>query len=122
MVFNFTSYDRFRPRFNNSLLLNAKNSLFGWQLQVGQNYRETNLINSVIRKEGANDVVLSATDADRVARSSFVRSAATFDYKKDRLLLNYDLNFNNTNSDTEGYGEGFVSDDAGKTKPCVRKA
>ncbi|WP_445452668.1 outer membrane beta-barrel protein [Flavobacterium sp. 25HG05S-40] len=114
--FNFTAYDRFRPRFTNSLLLNAKNRLFGWQLQVGQNYRETNLINSVIRKEVSNDVVLSATDADRVARSSFVRSAATFDLNKDRLLLNYDVTFNNTHSDTEGSGEGFVSDDAGKTK------
>jgi len=40
---NFTAYDQTRVRFNNSLLLSAKNSLFGWQLNLGQNYRESAL-------------------------------------------------------------------------------
>ena len=32
---NFTSYDKLRTRFNNSVLLNAKNKYFGWQLNLG---------------------------------------------------------------------------------------
>jgi hypothetical protein len=37
---SFTSYDDVRWRMNNSLLLSAKKH-FGWQLNVGQNYRES---------------------------------------------------------------------------------
>jgi hypothetical protein len=37
---SFTSYDDVRLRMNNSLLLSAKNKYFGWQLNLGQNYRK----------------------------------------------------------------------------------
>jgi hypothetical protein len=35
--------------------------------------------------------LLSRTDADRIGRNNFIKSAVTFDVGKDRLLLNYDL-------------------------------
>jgi hypothetical protein len=112
---NFTSYDQFRTRFNNSLLLSAKNSLFGWQLNLGQSYRESALWSTITRR-AINNSILSDTDADRVSRNNFIRSAITFDFKKDRLLINYDVNFNNSSADTQGFGEGFQSNDASKTK------
>jgi outer membrane receptor for ferrienterochelin and colicin len=37
---NFNSYDKIRFKTYNSVLLNAKNKYFGWQLNFGQNYRE----------------------------------------------------------------------------------
>jgi len=120
---NFTSYDKVRARFNNSLLLNAKNSLFGWQLNLGQSYRESALWSNITKKEIDNTTsTLSDTDADRVSRNNFIKSAITFDFKKDRLLLNYDVNFNNSNADTEGFGAGFQSVDASKTKTLRQDA
>ncbi|WP_396194881.1 TonB-dependent receptor domain-containing protein [Flavobacterium sp.] len=120
---NFTSYDKVRARFNNSLLLNAKNSLFGWQLNLGQSYRESALWSNITKKEIDNTTsILSDTDADRVSRNNFIKSAITFDFKKDRLLLNYDVNFNNTSADTEGFGAGFQSVDASKTKTLRQDA
>ena len=38
--FSSTNYDKNRNRFNNSIVLNAKNNLFGWQVQLGQSYTE----------------------------------------------------------------------------------
>jgi hypothetical protein len=114
--FNFTSYDKVRTRFNNSLLLNAKNKYFGWQLNVGQNYRESALWSTITKKE--NDIVtnLSNTDSDRTIRNYYAKSALNFDFKKDRLLLNYDVNYNKNSADTQGEGFGFTSNDASKTK------
>jgi hypothetical protein len=113
---NFTSYDKLRTRFNNSLLLNAKNKYFGWQLNLGQSYRESALWSTITKNE--NNVVtnLSDTDSDRTNRSYYAKSAVNFDFKKDRLLLNYDVNYNNNNANTLGEGFGFMSNDASKTK------
>jgi hypothetical protein len=120
---NFTSYDKTRARFNNSVLLNAKNSLFGWQLNLGQSYRESALWSTITKKESNNLIsTLSDTDADRVSRNNFIKSAITFDFKKDRLLLNYDVNYNKSSADTEGFGEGFQSNDASKTKTLRQDA
>jgi hypothetical protein len=43
--------------------------------------------------------LLSRTDADRIGRNNFIKSAVTFDVGKDRLL-NYDLTQNNNDSYT----------------------
>ena len=119
---NFTSYDKLRARFNNSLLLSAKNSLFGWQFNVGQSYRESALWSNITKRELNTTTTLSDTDADRVSRNTYAKSAITFDFKKDRLLFNYDLNYNKTSADTEGFGEGFISNDASKTKTLRQDA
>jgi hypothetical protein len=43
------------------------------------------------REENGMTSLLSRTDADRIGRNNFIKSALTFDIGKDRLLLNYDL-------------------------------
>ena len=74
----FSNYDKFRNRTSNSLLLNAKNKYFGWQLNFGQNYRE-GFRESIIDK-------ISGVFTDQIQRGYFVKSALTFDVGKDRLL------------------------------------
>lgn len=109
---SFTSYDDVRWRMNNSLLLSAKNKYFGWQLNVGQNYRESAIWTSLEKEENGMTSLLSRTDADRIGRNNFMKSALTFDIGKDRLLLNYDLTQNNNDSYTLGSGPGFSTNDA----------
>ena len=109
---SFTSYDDLRLRVNNSLLLSAKNKYFGWQLNVGQNYRESATWASLEKQENGMNSLLSSTNTDRVGRNTFIKSALTFDIGKDRLLLNYDLTQNNNNSTTLGNGPGFTTNDA----------
>jgi hypothetical protein len=105
--YSFTKYDDSRHRFNNSVLLNAKNKWFGWQLQVGQNYNEgyqrTNFQNE--------SVVLSKNITDRVNRFYFIKSGVKFDLKKDRLLVNYDFTTSNNNAQVDAEGLGFQSSD-----------
>jgi hypothetical protein len=72
---------------NNSILLSAKTSIFGWQLNFGQNYRENAIWTSLERRKRMTSL-LSRTDADRIGRNNFIKSAVTFDVGKDRLLLN----------------------------------
>ncbi|WP_394757864.1 TonB-dependent receptor domain-containing protein [Flavobacterium sp.] len=112
---NFTTYDKLRSRVNNSLLLSAKNKYFGWQLNVGQSYRESALWSNITKNENNIVTNLSDTDSDRTTRSYYAKSALTFDLKKDRLLLNYDVNHNNNDANTRGSGFGFTSNDASKT-------
>ena len=113
---NFTSYDKLRTRFNNSILLNAKNKYFGWQLNIGQSYRESALSSKVSTLQNSIFTNISDTHADRISRNEYVKSALTFDFTKDRLLLNYDVNVNNSNASTIGNGFGFVTSDASKNK------
>ena len=108
---NFTSYDHLRWRINNSLLLSAKNKYFGWQLNVGQNYRESAVRTSLTKIENNTTSLVSATNADRFGRTNFVKSALTFDIGIDRLLVNYDVNYSNNNSNTLGNGSGFSTND-----------
>lgn len=119
---NFTSYDKLRARFNNSVLLNAKNKYFGWQFNVGQSYRESALNSEISSNQNGIFNLLSKTDADRISRNEYIKSAVTFDLKKDRLLLNYDLNFNNADAFTIANGPGFASDDASKSKSFRQEA
>ncbi len=108
---SITNYDHLKWRVNNSLLLSAKNKYFSWQLNLGQNYYETGLWTSLTKKENNINSLVSATNANRIGRNNFVKSALTFDIGKDRLLLNYDLNYSNNNSNTIGNGPGFSTND-----------
>ncbi|MEI3788928.1 outer membrane beta-barrel protein [Chryseobacterium sp. CCNWLW24] len=94
--YSFTNYDKFRSRTTNSLNLNARNKYFGWQLNVGQNYRE-NMLN------GDQDVLLH-NNTDRIGRGYFAKSGLTFDLGQDRLLLNYDIYHNNNDNYTASTG------------------
>lgn len=109
--YTFTNYDKFRSRTNNSLSLNARNKLFGWQLNVGQNYRESMMSGNI------DD--LSFTNTDRIGRGYFLKSAVTFDAGIDRVLLNYDYYHNNNDNITKSYGAyygiDYSSDDAAHT-------
>lgn len=109
----FNTYDKTRYRTYNSVLLNAKNKYFGWQLNFGQNYRENAVWSEFLNT--SNQTILSKTESDRINRTQFLRSGITFDLKKDRLLLNYDVNKANSNSETEGFGLGFTTLDFGKS-------
>lgn len=99
----FTNYEKYRNRTNNSILLNAKNKYFGWQLNFGQNYREA-YRESIIDK-------ISNVFSEQINRGYFVKSALTFDVGKDRLLVNYDINHNNNN--TENNSSGFIANRTG---------
>ena len=94
--YNFTNYDKWRDRTNNSINLNARNKYFGWQINAGQNYRES-LMNS-------NQDNLAFINSDRISRGIFAKTAVTFDLGIDRLLLNYD--FYNNNGDTNNLSSG----------------
>ncbi|MGK6343142.1 outer membrane beta-barrel protein [Chryseobacterium sp. DT-3] len=94
--YSFTNYDKFRSRTTNSLNLNARNKYFGWQLNVGQNYRESML-------NGDQDVLLH-NNTDRIGRGYFAKSGLAFDLGQDRLLLNYDIYHNNNDNYTASKG------------------
>ncbi|WP_223609055.1 outer membrane beta-barrel family protein [Chryseobacterium sp. OSA05B] len=94
--YSFTNYDKFRNRTTHSLNLNARNKLFGWQLNVGQNYRESML-------NGDQDVLLH-NNTDRIGRGYFAKSGLTFDLGQDRLLVNYDIYHNNNDNYTASRG------------------
>jgi hypothetical protein len=72
---------------------------------------EKTLFGLLLRKENGMTSLLSRTDADRIGRNNFIKSAVTFDVGKDRLL-NYDLTQNNNDSYTLGNGPGFSTNDA----------
>ncbi|MCJ8154498.1 outer membrane beta-barrel family protein [Chryseobacterium sp. SSA4.19] len=95
--YSFTNYDKFRSRTSNSLNLNARNKIFGWQLNVGQNYRE-----SMLNSNQGEGLLISNTD--RIGRGYFAKSGMTFDLGQDRLLLNYDIYHNNNDNYTLSNG------------------
>lgn len=102
--YNFSNEDKLRSRTSNSLNLNARNKLFGWQLSVGQNYRES-MMNS-------NQDNLMFSNTDRIGRGYFAKSGLTFDLGEDRLLLNYDV-YHNKNSNytaSNGFADILVSE------------
>lgn len=94
--YSFTNYDKFRSRTSNSLNLNARNKIFGWQLNIGQNYRESNL-------RTLQDILLNS-NTDRIGRGYFAKSGLTFDLGQDRLLVNYDIYHNNNDNYTASNG------------------
>lgn len=94
--YSFTNDDKYRSRTGNSLNLNARNKYFGWQLNVGQNYRESSMV--------SNQDYLAYINSDRINRGVFAKSAVTFDIGMDRLLLNYD--FYKNGSDVNNFSSG----------------
>ena len=109
--YSYTKYDNSRHRFNNSLLVNAKNNLFGWQIQIGQNYNET-----YQRSKFYNpSTILSQNTADKTNRFYFIKTGLKFDFKKDRLLVNYDYNTSKNNSTIDADGLGFTTLDKSST-------
>ena len=96
----FTNEDKFRSRTNNSLSLNARNKYFGWQLRVGQTYRESEMVSN------QDNLVFSNTD--RIARGSFAKAGVTFDFGDDKLLLNYDIYNNNNDNVTLSDGSFII--------------
>lgn len=94
--YSFTNYNKFRSRTSNSINLNARNKYFGWQLNFGQNYRES------MMDTNQNGLLFSNTD--RVGRGYFAKSGLTFDLGLDRLLLNYDIYHNNNDNYTLSNG------------------
>lgn len=94
--YNFSNEDKLRSRTSNSLNLNARNKLFGWQLSVGQNYRESML--------NTNQDNLMLSNTDRIGRGYFAKSGLTFDLGEDRLLLNYDIYHNKNDNYTSSNG------------------
>ncbi|MDQ0476648.1 outer membrane beta-barrel protein [Chryseobacterium sp. MDT2-18] len=119
----FTNEEKFRSRTNNSLSLNARNKYFGWQLRVGQSYRESEM------NSNQDNLVLSNTD--RIARGTFAKAGLTFDLGADKLLLNYDVYNNNNDNLTLSDGSYLLSDkvlnkytalDAAKTNSLRQEA
>ncbi|MDB0616414.1 TonB-dependent receptor domain-containing protein [Tenacibaculum dicentrarchi] len=110
--YSYTKYNDSRHRFNNSLLLNARNNLFTWQIQVGQNYNEryqrSNFHNS--------SIVLSQNTTYKTNRFYFIKSGLKFNFNKDRLLVNYDFNTTKNDSNIDANGIGFVTSDESNTK------
>lgn len=94
--YRFTNYDKFRNRFNNSIVLNSRNKWFGWQFSAGQTYTEG--------FSSANMDDLSNNFSDKYSRGYFAKTALTFDIGKDRLLLNYDFFNNNNDAYIDGSG------------------
>ena len=109
--YSYTKYEKSRHRFNNSILLNAKNNLFGWQVQLGQNYAD-GYQRSLFQSP---TTILSNNLADRQNRFYFIKTGLKFDLKKDRILLNYDLSKNDINSSILANGFGFTANDIDKT-------
>lgn len=88
--YRFSDYDKFRNRFNNSIVLNSRNKVFGWQLSAGQTYGES--------FSSSNTDDISRGFYDKYARGYFAKAATTFDLGADRLLLNYDFYTSNNDS------------------------
>lgn len=110
--YSYTKYDDSRHRFNNSLTLNSGNNLFNWQVNAGQSYSENYQTSEFFN----NDYLLSRNLTDRNNRYYYLKTGLKFDFKLDRLLINYDITNRNTSSYINAQGEGFVSDDKGKSK------
>lgn len=106
--YRFSNYDKFRNRFNNSIVLNSRNKVFGWQLSAGQTYGESFSSN--------NTDDLSRGFYDKYSRGYFAKAATTFELGADRLLLNYD--FYTSNNDSYYTTEGkSIFDNPDPTKP-----
>ena len=110
--YSYTKYDNSRHRFNNSILVNAKNNIFAWQIQAGQNYNEGYLRSNFYKP----NLLLSQSVSDRMNRFYFIKTGMTFDFKLDRLLLNYDFSTNSNTAYVDANGYNFMSSDKSKTQ------
>ena len=110
--YGFTNYEKSRHRFNNSILINAKNNLFAWQIQLGQSYSEKYQSDTF----NSSSLLLSNSLLDKTNRLYFIKTGLKFNFKKDRLLINYDFNTTNNNSKLDAFGYNFSSNDLNKNK------
>ena len=110
--YSYTNYGDSRHRFNNSVLLSAKNNLFGWQFQAGQNYAESYQRTNFYEPS----IILSANNSDRINRTYFVKSGLKFDLGNDRLLLNYDYTAGLNSTFVDAIGYNFATSDRTNTE------
>ena len=68
--YGYTNYEKSRHRFNNSILINAKNNLFAWQIQLGQSYNEKYQSDSF----NSTNLLLSNSILDRINRLYFIKT------------------------------------------------
>lgn len=116
--YSYTRYGKSRHKFNNSMTLSSANKLFSWQVNGGQSYNEGY---QTTRFSAAEELITQNT-SDRVNRFYYVKTGIKFDFGKDRLLLNYDVNGNNNNSYVNAFGTGFASDDKTTSKRIYQDA
>ena len=109
--YSYTNYDGARHRFNNSILLSAKNNIFGWQFQAGQNYSETLQTTEFYTPS----LLLSSNKSDRINRTYFIKSGLKFDLGNDRLLLNYDYTSGVNGRLVDAVGYNFANIDRSDT-------
>lgn len=105
--FSYTKYTDSRYRFNNSLMLSAANKLFSWQVQGGQSYGEGYMRSRFT----GNDILISDNFSDNINRFYYLKTGIKFDFKKDRLMVNYDINASNNTSYVVASGAGFATND-----------
>lgn len=110
--YSYTNYDKARHRFNNSVTLSAANKLFSWQLQGGQSYGESYNRGNFY----SPDAVITNNYSDRYNRYYYLRTGVKFDFKYDRLLVNYNITTSNNSSYVEASGLGFTASDKSHTK------
>lgn len=94
--YSFSNEEKVRSKTNQSILLNAKNKWFGWQLNAGANYRES--IDNLMVDD------ISDLKIDGQNRGYFARTAFSFDLGKDKLLLHYNINHNNNDNNNASTG------------------
>jgi Outer membrane protein beta-barrel family len=95
--YSFSHYDKFRHKTNNSFSLNGKNNLFGWKLQMGQNYKQGWQEYKLVDK--ATEQAILHNETQRYPQSYFINSGLTFDFETDKILINYDSRWSNGHSD-----------------------
>ncbi len=110
--YRFSDYEKYRSRFNNSLMIQTGSKLLSWQMRIGQSYNEGFREDKYSFKTNLNSINFS----DRTLRYYFLESGLKFDLGKDRILLNYNLGVNNNRSDVRSNGLGFVGLDQGQIK------
>ena len=105
----FNTYDKTRYRTYNSVLLNAKNKYFGWQLNFGQNYRE-NAVWTEFLNTNSNAIGLGFTTLDK-GKSHNTRQDATITYQKrfdnKSQKLDFVFNYNNNKNDFNLFSDVF---------------
>lgn len=110
--FGFTKYYKPRTRFNNSVLINAKNNIFAWQIQLGQSYSERYQLDNF----STESLLFSKNYTDKINNLYFIKTGFKFNLKQDRILFNYDFNTNNNNSYLDAFGYNFSSNDKSNSK------
>lgn len=105
--FSMSNYDKNRHHFSNSILLNAKKSFLGWQLQIGQTYYngfQKNILNN-------ESIEVSNNFGERKNEFYYVKAGLKFDLKRDRILLNYDFSTFDSKVNYISKGYNFSSND-----------